>query len=145
MQANSWHHKLFHFHLYFWIWKVWRGRENLENKNSFLDEIKNIFHSFWQAITCWKNKFNKKQQTQALNVDVPSSILFSKSLLVVYVAPKLWTQVTTNSYILYFSIPMNNICFIRLCNRVKTFTKWYYEKTREINILYKQKKAMLTT
>ena len=26
MQANSWHHKLFHFHLFFWIWKVWKGR-----------------------------------------------------------------------------------------------------------------------
>ena len=26
MQVNSWH-KLFHFHLSFWIWKVWKGRE----------------------------------------------------------------------------------------------------------------------
>ena len=26
MQANSWHHKLFHFHLSFWVWKVWKGR-----------------------------------------------------------------------------------------------------------------------
>ena len=26
MQANSWHHKLFHFHWSFWIWKVWKGR-----------------------------------------------------------------------------------------------------------------------
>ena len=25
MQASSWH-KLFHFHLLFWIWKVWKGR-----------------------------------------------------------------------------------------------------------------------
>ena len=45
MQANSWHHKLFHFHLFFWIWKVWKGKklqkcEHLENKKSFLDEIK---------------------------------------------------------------------------------------------------------
>ena len=22
MQTNSWHHKLFHLHLFFWIWKV---------------------------------------------------------------------------------------------------------------------------
>ena len=29
MQANSWHHKLFHFHLPFWIWKVWKGREKI--------------------------------------------------------------------------------------------------------------------
>ena len=26
MQANSWYHKLFHFDLFFWIWKVWEGR-----------------------------------------------------------------------------------------------------------------------
>ena len=30
--------------------------EYLENEKSFLDEIKNIFRSFWSAITCWKNK-----------------------------------------------------------------------------------------
>ena len=29
MQADSWHHKLFHFHLLFWIWKVWKGREKI--------------------------------------------------------------------------------------------------------------------
>ena len=29
--------------------------EYLENEKSFLDEIK-IFHSFWRAIICWKNK-----------------------------------------------------------------------------------------
>ena len=50
-QVSSWHHKLFHFHLSFWIRKVWKGKklqkfEYLENKRSFLDEIKNIFHSF---------------------------------------------------------------------------------------------------
>ena len=62
MQDNLWHHKLFHFHLPFWIWKVWKGREKmtkieyLENEKSFLDEIKNIFHSFWKPIFCWKNK-----------------------------------------------------------------------------------------
>ena len=27
MQINLWHHKFFHFHLPFWIWKVWKGRE----------------------------------------------------------------------------------------------------------------------
>ena len=51
MHVNSWH-QLFHFHLSFWIWKVRKGREKLqkfeylENEKSFLDEIKNIFHSF---------------------------------------------------------------------------------------------------
>ena len=37
MQSNLWHHKLFHFQLPIWIWKVWKGRgkiqkfEHLEN------------------------------------------------------------------------------------------------------------------
>ena len=28
----------------------------LKNEKSFLDEIKNIFHSFWRAINWWKIK-----------------------------------------------------------------------------------------
>ena len=60
MQAHL-RHKLFHFHLSLWIWEVWKGEklqklEYLENKKSFLDETKNIFHSFWRAIVWWKNK-----------------------------------------------------------------------------------------
>ena len=31
--------------------------EHLENKKSFLDEIKNSFYSFWRAIIWWKNKY----------------------------------------------------------------------------------------
>ena len=30
--------------------------EYLENEKSFLDEIKNISHSFWRAIIWWKVK-----------------------------------------------------------------------------------------
>ena len=30
--------------------------EYLENEKSFLDEIKNICHSFWRAVIWWKNK-----------------------------------------------------------------------------------------
>ena len=62
MQENSWHHKLFHCHFSFWIWKVWKGTEKiqkfeyLEDERSFLDEIKNICHSCWRAIIRWKNK-----------------------------------------------------------------------------------------
>ena len=62
MQANSWHHKLIHFHLFFWIWKCGKEEEKLqkfkyfENKKSFLDEIKNISHSFWRAVIWWINK-----------------------------------------------------------------------------------------
>ena len=35
--------------------------EYLENEKSFLDEIKNIFQSFWRAITWWKitGSFNR--------------------------------------------------------------------------------------
>ena len=38
-----------------------RGKERItknyfENKTSFLDEIKSIFHSFWMVIIWWKNK-----------------------------------------------------------------------------------------
>ena len=28
--------------------------ENLDNQKSFLDAIKNIFHSFWKAIIWWE-------------------------------------------------------------------------------------------
>ena len=56
VQANSWHHELFHFHLSFWIWK----RKNYKHLNISRMKIafymkKNI-HSFWRAITWWKNK-----------------------------------------------------------------------------------------
>ena len=62
MQANLWHHKLLHFHLHFWFWKcgkegkILQKLEYLENEKSFLDEIKNILHSFWRPIVWWKNK-----------------------------------------------------------------------------------------
>ena len=29
IQVNSWHHKLFHFHLSLWIWKVWKGTKRI--------------------------------------------------------------------------------------------------------------------
>ena len=62
MQTSSWHHKLFHFHLSFFIWRVWKewGKlqkfEYLEKEKSFFDEIKDTFHSFGKAIIWWKNK-----------------------------------------------------------------------------------------
>ena len=52
MRANSWHHKLFHFQLSFWILKVWiEGKklqkfEYLEKEESSFDEIQNIFIVF---------------------------------------------------------------------------------------------------
>ena len=62
IQANWWHHKLFHFHLSFGILKLWKGREkncknlNIENEKSFFDEIKNISYNFSRTITWWKNE-----------------------------------------------------------------------------------------
>ena len=72
MQVSSRYHKLFHFHLPFYIWKVWKGREKLQkyeyldNQNSFFDEIKNTFHSFGRAIIWWKNKNLIKNSTHKL-------------------------------------------------------------------------------
>ena len=40
--------------------------EYLENKKSFWNEIKNIFHSFWRAIIWWKNKNLKKNSGRKL-------------------------------------------------------------------------------
>ena len=51
MQANSWHHKLFHFHLSFESGN-WKGKGKLkrieyhENEKSFLDEKIIFFHNF---------------------------------------------------------------------------------------------------
>ena len=42
MQANLWHHKLFHFPLPFWIWKVWKGREK-NYKNLNISRTKRVF------------------------------------------------------------------------------------------------------
>ena len=41
MQVNSWH-KLFNFHLSFWIWKVWKGREKI-SKDWISWEWKELF------------------------------------------------------------------------------------------------------
>ena len=46
--TSLWHHKLFHFHLPFWTWAVWKGREKItkiwisENGKSFEDEIEKL-------------------------------------------------------------------------------------------------------
>ena len=42
MQVSSWHHKLFHFHLSFWIWKVWKAREKI-TKIGISQEGKELF------------------------------------------------------------------------------------------------------
>ena len=42
--------------------------EYLENKKNFLDEIKNIFHTFGRPIIWWKNKHLLKNSTDNLKV-----------------------------------------------------------------------------
>ena len=52
MQASTWHHKLFHSICPFVFGKCGKEQrklqkfEYLENEKSFLDEVKNAFHSF---------------------------------------------------------------------------------------------------
>ena len=55
MQDNFWHHKLFHFHLSFWIWKVSKRREKI-TKIWISWERKKIF------------RWNKKHFSQFLKV-----------------------------------------------------------------------------
>ena len=72
-QVNSWHHKLFHFHLSFWIWKVWRGSEKI-TKNWISRERKELFRwnkkHFSQCLKGYhlvkKQKLDQKLQTQTL-------------------------------------------------------------------------------
>ena len=52
MQANSWH-KLFHFHLTFWIWKMWK-QKGKTTKNWISRERKELF------------RWNKKHFSQFL-------------------------------------------------------------------------------
>ena len=42
MQVNSWHHKLFLFHLSYWIWKVLKGKEKI-TKNCISREREELF------------------------------------------------------------------------------------------------------
>ena len=79
-ETNSWHHKLFHFYLSFWNWKMWKRRGKItkigisREQKSFLDEIKNIFRSFWRAVICWKNKILiKKIGDTSVNENVSKS------------------------------------------------------------------------
>ena len=73
LKANSWHQKIFYFHLSFWIWKVWKEREKtqkfeyLQNKKTFLDKTNNIFHSFLKGNHLLKNKNLIKNSRHILN------------------------------------------------------------------------------
>ena len=62
MQVDSWHQKLFYFHLSVSIWKVWKGREKIteirrsrERKELFRWNKKH-FIIFDRLIIWWKSK-----------------------------------------------------------------------------------------
>ena len=90
MQANSWHHKLLHFHLSFCIWNAWKGREKiqnleyLENEKSFLHEIKHTFHSFSRDIIWWKNKKLMKNSGHKLQISSCQISLILRKLVNFY-------------------------------------------------------------
>ena len=56
MQVNLWHNELFHWHLSFWIWKVWKGREKI-TKIWISQERKKLFRwnkkHFSQFLKCY--------------------------------------------------------------------------------------------
>ena len=58
-QANSWHHKLFHFHLSFWVWKVWKEMEKLQKfeylRNKKLQNLMKKTDTSFKIITWEKN------------------------------------------------------------------------------------------
>ena len=54
--------------------------EYLNNEKSFLDEMKNIFHSFWRAIIWWKNKKFIKNSGHKLYIFIKSHQINKKKL-----------------------------------------------------------------
>ena len=47
MQVNSWHHKLFHSSLSFWIWTMWKEREKIAIYGISLEEKERWNKSFF--------------------------------------------------------------------------------------------------
>ena len=61
--------------------KQYKNLNYLENEKSFLDEIKNIFHSFWRAIIWWKNKNLIKNSRHKLSEKLGISITTVRNLI----------------------------------------------------------------
>ena len=78
MQANSWHHKLLHFHLSFWILKC---RKEGKKLNNFFDEIENIFYYFLRGI------IDKRKIKVLLKIVNPVGLTCSRACT--YCAPKI--------------------------------------------------------
>ena len=111
MQDNSWHHKLFHFHLFFSIWKVWKGRGKITktwisrewkelfrwNKKHFFTVFEGL--SFGKKIKLWKKWWTQ----QALNKLCPI-FLFLKMVRVYWNCTK-----TLKFLFLCLAMPQSNI------------------------------------
>ena len=74
IQANWWHHKLFHFQLSFWIWEAWKGRGKIakiwisrEQKKLFRWSKKH-FSLFLKGYHLGKNKNLTKNSRQKLYI-----------------------------------------------------------------------------
>ena len=91
MQANSWHHKLFHFHLFFWIWKVCKGRGKItkkwiprERKGPFRWNKKHfsVFQrlSFGEKIKIWKKIADTSFKTVVWNNVISLRIIHNKRI-----------------------------------------------------------------
>ena len=93
IRANSWHHKLFHFHLPCWIWKVWKGRERITNiwisreqKQLFRWKKKTFFIAFEGLSFIEKIKIWQKKRMQAF-----ITVLSDNGLYVVSKSSKWYT------------------------------------------------------
>ena len=84
--------------------------EYLENEKSFLDEIKNIFHSFWRSISFGeKYKFVKKWRTQALTCLTHIFVLETPVLKWCEISKPLVRNSKQNSYFSQFHIAIHII------------------------------------
>ena len=108
MQASSWHRKLFHVHLFFWISKVWKGRGKIKIKNekSFLDEIKvknyHLVKNFIESINQSINQSISISQNNIFsNIKWLPIYLQQLSMLWMLLKITIWLKVVT--FILIFS------------------------------------------
>ena len=95
--------------------------EYLESEKSFLDEIKNIFHSFWRAIIWWKMKISWKIPDTSFKV----LALFTFKVLCYWTKlSKIWSHnfilhISTHIFALFrnqfFSYPWWTIMFMAFC------------------------------
>ena len=111
MQANSWHQKSFHFHLSFWIWKVWKGRKKV-TKIWIFQEPKELFG--------WKKPFFIVAKEKKVNKN--RWIIWWKS-------KKEWTQVLKGKKVrlIESQAKMQMEALKTACKEIK-FHIWMYDR-----------------